>query len=283
MKKVLIFGAEGMLGSALVDRFSKDHLVEGLDYHDVDITDFKAVEKKIKEDKPDLIINAAAYNNVDEAEKDALKFELAKKINGTAVGNMGKVSRELDIPIVHFSSEYVFDGEKKSGYAEDAEVSPLNRYGESKALGEKVLKDNTDKYYLIRLSRMFGPAGKNESTKKSFVDTMIESFQEGKTEFKVVDEELSCPTYSIDLANLVYDLTNKVLPFGIYHGANSGACTWFQLAKKTFELRGLSPRLMPVKGGEFPRPAKRPNLGELINTKLQKQRSWEDALKEYLA
>lgn len=283
MEKIIVLGSEGMLGGALMKQFGETYQTVGLDRKDIDVLDEVAVAERIEAEMPVAIINATAYNSVDEAEKSPEAAALAHKINGEAVGGLARISRKLGIPLVHFSTEYVFDGTNEIGYDETGQPNPLSKYGESKLLGEKLLQEHTDQYYLVRLSRMFGAPGTSVMTKKSFVDIMIDLVQnQGKTELKVVDEERSCPTYSTDLARFVYTLINTKQIYGIYHGANSGACTWYELAKKAFELKGLTVNVLPIKSSEYPRPAKRPMFTELINTKMPKQRHWEEALREYL-
>lgn len=283
MDKIVILGSEGMLGGALMKQFAESYQVIGLDRKDIDVTDPKNVEQKLRELQPVAVVNAAAYNNVDEVEKNEDSYATAKKINGEAVGNLAAITKELGIPLVHFSSDYVFAGKDLAGYNETSSTSPINKYAETKLLGETLLQKNTDQFYLVRLSRMFGSPGVSQMAKKSFVDVMLDLVAQGKPEIKVVDEERSCPTYSIDLATFVYDLVNRGRPFGIYHGANSGTCTWYEMAKMVFELKGLKPNLVAIKSDDYPRPAKRPMFSELINTKVKKQRGWEEALSEYLA
>ena len=283
MERVVIFGSQGLLGTALVAQFKQSFDVVGLDRKEIDILDAKQVTKKLGKLKPKLVINAVAYNNVDEAEKNDDAFEKARELNGYAVETLAKITKKLGIPLVHFSSEYVFDGANKKGYAEDSHPRPINRYGETKLLGERLLTQSTDQYYLVRLSRLFGTPGLSGLTKKSFIDSMLEQAQKsGQLDVSVVNEEKSCPTYSVDLARLVYEIVINRQPFGIYHGANSGACTWFELAKEAFASKGLAVKVVPIKGNAYPRPAKRPQFGELINTKLPPQRSWQDALRDYI-
>lgn len=283
METIVILGSEGMLGSALVKKFGEMYRTVGLDRKDIDVLDESAVAARLKAENPTVVINATAYNAVDEAEKSPENFELAKRLNGEAVGSLAKICASISVPLIHFSSDYVFPGTDKTGYDENAVPNPVNKYGESKLLGEKLLLDNTTQYYLVRLSKMFGIGGTSPVAKKSFVDIMVDLvINQGKTEIKVVDEEVSCPTYSTDLAEFVYRLVTTKQPYGIYHGANSGACTWYELAKKTFEIKGLNVNLIPVKGNEFPRSAKRPENSELLNTKMPHQRRWEEALEEYL-
>lgn len=280
MSKILIIGNRGMLGQELTKNFQKDYEVIGMDYDIFDITNEKMVMEKISEIKPNLVINAAAYNNVDLAEQKEEEFAKAKLVNGQAVGFLGNACLENKATLIHYSSDYVFRGDDKNGYAEDAIVDPINKYGESKALGEEFLKKSGVNFYLIRLSKLFGPAG---GGKKSFVDTMIDLvINQEKKELKLVDEEFSCPTYSYDLVNFTRKLWEEKTPFGIYHGANSGACTWYEFALEIFKQKGLTVSCFPVPASEFPRPAKRPAFSELLNAKMPKQRHWTEALADYL-
>lgn len=274
MGRILTIGSAGMLGQALVAEFANSHEVIGWDHEDLDITQVESVQSKIKSLRPDLIINAAAYTDVDRAESE---IEKANLVNGHAVGYLAAAAAELKIPIVHYSTEYVFDGESQSGYSEDALPNPVSAYGRSKLLGEDELKKNTDKYYLVRLSRLFGQGGK----KKSFVQIMLDLSQT-RSEIDVVDEEQSSPTYAPDLAARTRYILEKKLPYGIYHGANSGSCTWYQFAGEIFKIKGINVKLNPVPAAHFPRPAKRPKYGILLNTKLPAQRPWQEALKEFL-
>ena len=277
MSKILIIGAKGMLGQYLAQTFRDETLVLR-DKEEIDITNQDDVNSQIKDLKPDIIINAAAYNDVDRAEADE---EIANLVNGQAVGFLAKAAKEIDAILVHYSSDYVFDGEKEEGYKESDQPNPISKYGASKYLGEQELQENCVKYYLIRLSRLFGKVGTGQGTKKSFVDKILE-VAEGKNELEVVDQELSSPTYAADLAEYTKALLSHQEPFGIYHGANSGGCTWHGFAKEIFKIKGIEIDLIPVVGDKFPRPAKRPQYSVLLNTKFIQIRSWQEALKEYL-
>src|SRR3989344_4569828 len=206
--KVLIIGAKGMLGQALATVFNPGNEVISWDRDEIDITQVESIKLKVKSEKPELLINAAAYTDVDSAETNS---ELANKINGHGVGYLADAAKELNVPIVHFSTEYVFDGEKREGYLESDQPVPISVYGSSKLLGEQELARNTDKFYLIRLSRLFGSAGNG---KKSFIQTMLD-LAASKKEIDAVDEELSCPTYAADAAAAGREIVEKKLPFGI--------------------------------------------------------------------
>ncbi len=281
--KVLITGSKGMLGTALKEEFVKDSEVFAFDKNELDITNKVEIKSKLEEIMPDVVINAVGYNAVDKIEGNSADYKLAEMVNGYAVGYVAEVCGNLDIPLVHYSSDYVFKGDNPNGYDETAYTDSIDKYGETKAFGEKLLKSATQKFYLIRLSRLFGPRGESEMAKKSFVDIMLDLVASGRQEIDLVNDERTCSTYSKDLARLTrYILENK-LPFGIYHGANSGACTWYEFAEELFKIKNITVKCNPVSADYFPRPAKRPNFSELINTKLPKQRNWQEALGEYLA
>lgn len=284
MQKVLVLGSKGMLGQELAREFGvHDFEVIEMDKEHLDIVDFAATEEKIKNIMPDVLLNAVAYNLVDKIEEDTQIFELAKSINGEAAGNLARICKANNITFVHYSSDYVFKGDNRDGYKEDDKLDPVNKYGETKAVGENQLLNIGGKFYIIRLSKLFGKPAASVGAKKSFVDQMIWLATEGgKTHLDLVDEEVGCITYAPDLAKLTYEIITNQKPFGIYHGANSGVCSWYEWAKEVFKLKNINIDATPVSGEKFPRPAKRPQYSELLNTKLPKQRSWEEALKEYL-
>ncbi len=282
MSKVLILGSSGLLGQALSDAFASDFEVVTWDRAEIDVTQREEVFQKISSLKPDYIINAVAFNDVDKIETDPAVYKLAKAVNAEAVGSIAECARKIGATVVHYSSDYVFAGDSERGYEEESKPNPVSKYGETKAEGERLLQKNIDQLYLIRLSRLFGPAGKNSISKKSFVDLIAEVAMKGN-ELRLVDEEMSCPTYSVDLARFTLKLIKDKMPFGIYHGANSGTSTWYSLAQEVLRLKKISVKITPIKSSEYPRPAKRPLFSELINTKTPKQRDWKEALREYLS
>ena len=277
--KVLILGAQGMLGTELVNVYN-DHEVLAWDREECDITDRDQVRSKLLEAKPDLIINCAAYNNVDAAEGEGK--ELAYLLNRDAPGFIAEAAKELDVPFVQYTSDYVFDGSKSDGYVESDDPNPISEYASSKAEGEKRLQEVEGKIYIIRPSRIFGKMGTGEGVKESFVDLILRLADEGKTEFDMVDEELASPTYAPDLAKHTREIVENHPP-GIYHGTNEGACTWYGFAEEVFSLAGKSDiKLNPVPTSFYPRPAARPPCSWLKNTKLPPARTWQEALAEYM-
>lgn len=274
---VLVLGSKGMLGQELVKAFS-DYEVIAWDREDLDITDKIQVFQKITDLRPDIILNSAAYNAVDKAEEEK---DLAFAVNAEAVKYLALAAKEVGAIFVHFSTDYVFEGAKKEGYEENDATNPQSIYAQSKAKGEEYLREIGGRYYLIRLSRLFGKPGIGGGSKKSFVDIIL-NLAENKSELEVVDEELSSPTYAPDLATITKELIEQKHPFGIYHGANSGACTWYEFANEALKLKNISCKMIPVPASRFQRSAVRPRYSALLNTKFTPSRDWKEALKEYL-
>ncbi len=283
MLKVLIIGSKGMLGQELVKAFSadKNYQIIAWDIEDINITKERQVKEKIATLAPQIIINAAAYNNADKCEEPA-EFEKARELNGLAPGYLAEAAKKLEAVLVHFSTDYVFDGSKKDGYQEIDEPSPVSQYGWSKLLGEKQILQSGAKVYLIRLQRLFGWPAQSHGAKKSFFYNMMTLAKE-KKELAAVDEELANFSYAPDVASQTKYLIDKKLPFGIYHITNEGLpVTWFGAARALFMILGQDIKLIPVSASKFPRPAKRPKYAILLNTKLPPLRPWPKALKEFL-
>jgi dTDP-4-dehydrorhamnose reductase len=303
MKKLLTIGAKGMLGQELVSIFKKDkdYKVTAWDKKEIDITNQKQVREKIGELKPDIIINAAAYNNVDGCEKNKRELEKAKNLNGKAPGYLAKAAKKIGAVLVHYSTDYVFSGMPEItepsgcagscgscrlherfvpqlGFDEDATAEPIQKYGKTKLMGEQAVRKNGKKYYIIRTSKLFG---KSASGKESFFGKMLK-IAKNKKEIKVVDEETSCFTYAPDLAKKTKEIIESKQPAGIYHVTNAGACTWYEAVVELYKLAKIKTKVIPVGSEEFPRPAKRPYYSALINTKLNPLRNYKSALKEYL-
>lgn len=293
--KVLIIGSKGMLGQDLVrafgdrgldadqssartaDRTRIDWEVLGWDREEIDITS-PDVAGKISAAAPDLLINSAAYNAVDKIEEEE---EKARTINGLAVGVMADICSMMGIPMVHYSTDYVFDGENREGYSEHDAPNPQSAYARSKRTGETALMNATDSYWLMRTSRLFGRPASAPGAKKSFPDVMLD-LAKTKKEFDLVDEEVSCPTYSLDLARRTREIVEAKKPYGIYHATNAGGCTWFEFGKAVFEIAGADVVCRPVPGSAYPRPAKRPAFSVLKSTKMPAMRPWREALAVYL-
>jgi dTDP-4-dehydrorhamnose reductase len=281
--RYLILGKDGMLGHDLEHVFgNEDFVAYGL--KDLDITDRDAVGAKLITVEPDVVINATGYTNVDLAEKEEEKANL---INGYSVGYLAKTCRDIGATLVHFSTDYVFNGQKKAGYGEDEVTDPVNAYGRSKALGEKLCCDEMDKmdeisqkegtYFIIRTSWLCGHHGKN------FVGTMLETARK-KKKIEVVNDQFGKPTFSLDLCRQVkWLLTSREYPSGIYHITNEGATSWYDFAREIFKLAGVSANVVACASADYPREAVRPRYSALINNKLPPLRPWKEALEEYLS
>lgn len=308
-KKILIIGCKGMLGQELAKVFKKDEDYEvfAWDKEEIDITNEKKSRESILEIKPSIIINAAAYNLVDQCETDTKSFELAKKVNGKAPGYLAKIAKDLKVILVHYSTDYVFDGQPEIpepsgcthscgscglhndfqpqiGFDENAKPNPISKYGKSKLLGEQEVQKNTDKFYLIRISKLFGLPGKSEISKKSFFEAMLAKGKKARLwkKITVIDEETSCFTYAPDLAQKTKEIIESKKPFGIYHAVNSDPCTWYEAVLELYQQAKIKAKVIPISSEELPRPAKRPYYSVLINTKLNPLRSYKEALKDYL-
>lgn len=282
--KILILGAKGNLGVQLQEVFQADNEVIAWDREEFDITDKELILKKIKELSPNVIINSAAYNAVDKCEEDEEEFNLAKKLNGDAPGYLAKAALEADALLIHYSSDYVFDGKNTEGYDEKAAPKPINNYGKTKLQGEKniiKLSGKGLKYYVIRTSKLFGPKGESDVAKPSFFDIMLKLGKE-KEYLDVVDSEVSCFTYTPDLALWTKKLIDSGKGSGIYHFVNEESCTWYRAAKELFKIARIKIKINPVSPDNFQRPAKRPKFSVLINTKFAKMRNYKRALREYI-
>jgi len=273
--RILLIGKNGLLGTEIntLCKESGSFDFYSTSKEDLDITDEDAVKQILYDFRPNLVINSAAFTYVDECE---IKKDFVMNINGTANGNLAKMCNDLGAYLVYFSTDYVFDGYKSEGYKEDDETNPINVYGESKLLGEKLIQENTDKFYIIRTSWLFGMHGHN------FVKTMLELAKKGEP-IKVVTDQIGKPTYTADLAKAIYEGVQMGYPCGIYHLVNENATTWYDFAKKIFDLAEISNvDLRSTNSQEFQRPAKRPTVSILQNTKLPLLRPHEEALKDYL-
>ena len=275
--RVLVTGSGGMLAQDLIPRLrERGHEVVSPPESELDITDGGAIAGQVSSAAPDLLVNCAAYNYVDLAETRAAQANL---INGHAVRELCLACRERDIPIVHFSTDYVFDGTKGRPYAVHDAANPINAYGRSKALGERFVVDLMSDYYLIRTSWLFGLHGKN------FVETMLaKARSEGG--LAVVDSEVGCPTWTAHLADAVVDLIETGRG-GVYHAVNSGSTTWHGFAAEILRLSGIEVPLRRTSAEALGRAARRPSYSVLDPAPLPDvlgrcMPSWQEALREYL-
>lgn len=325
MKKVLVTGANGMLGQDLCLILKENGYKVIPTVHTtanneicLDITDFSMVQSVLSEQKPDIVIHCAAYTNVDKAEED---YDTAHKINVNGTENIAKVCAENDITLVYISTDYVFDGESKTALKPTDKINPINNYGLTKLLGEQAVRKYCKKYYIARTSWLYGIYGTN------FVETMIAQAEKAKagvqpesvreseasrvehnmtavvteasaqgteqsliaqaektkagvqSELKVVDDQIGCPTWTVDLCKGILKLLHGK-DYGTYHLCGGGQTSWYGFAKEIFRLTGLNVNLVPCTTDEFPRPAKRPKYSVMDNQGLLSP--WQDALADYI-
>ena len=286
---IWLIGNKGMLGSE-VERLLKElGLVYWASDKEIDISDYKALEKFGKDRKIKWVINCAGYTKVDKAEEE---IDEAFRLNRDGVRNLGLLSNKRKIKLIHISADYVFDGQKKKGvgYSENDMANPLNVYGKSKLAGEEEIKNILDEYFIIRTAWLYGKEGNN------FVYTMLKLFRE-RDLVKVVEDQWGSPTYTVDLAEVILKIVKSDSEkSGIYHFTNEGVTTWYAFAqviynkaKKLGLLGGKRQvEIKPIKANEYPTLAKRPVYSVLSKDKIKKEfnlkiRSWEEALEDFLS
>ncbi len=280
--KVLLIGANGQLGTDMhrVFREAGDTVFPYV-HAQLDVCSESRVAEVLDETQPDLVLNTAAYHRVEECEK---KSELAFQVNGTAPMQLAIACQKAGATLVHFSTDYVFGGyAKNTPYDESDRPAPLNVYGASKVLGEYLIPDYTDRYFVLRVCGLYGTAG-SSGKGGNFVETMLKKGIAGDN-IRVVDDQVLTPTYTVDLAEAVRKLvmTEK---YGLYHLTSEGECSWFDFTRHIFASAGIQAKLSPVKSTEFASPVKRPQYSVLSKAKARavgvSLPSWKDALPRYL-
>ena len=279
--KILVTGCNGQLGREMINQLeskkTKGEPIELLkcDKESLDISNFEDVYTYILEKKPEVIINCAAFTNVDLSEE---KVDLAYKINALGSKNLAIASEKVKSKLVYISTDYVFKGDKKTPYREDDTTNPTNIYGKSKFLGEQYTKDFCSRYFIIRTAWLYGDGN-------NFVKTMLR-LSESKKEINVVDDQVGSPTSTKELAVCVLNLINTEY-YGTYHGTNNGFCSWYEFAKKIFEIKNIDVKVNPITSDKFPSKVNRPSYSVLDNFMLKlidldNFKHWEEALEEYL-
>lgn len=273
--KVMITGAGGQLGKDLITIFEKDYAIEAFDKENLDITDEKNVFNVISNLKPDLIINAAAYTAVDDCE---INRKLAYEVNSFGAYYVAKAAKANGASMVQISTDYIFNGKKDTPYEVDDSPDPISIYGQSKMLGEQLVRFAMENSYIVRTSWLYGHHGKN------FVKTMLHLGKMEKS-INVVDDQIGSPTFTYDLATAIKELIGK--PYGIYHITNQGSCSWFNFAKAIFQLANYDPSLVqPLSSEQYKALAQRPAFSVLSSKSIESVgvtvRHWEEALQEFI-
>jgi len=282
---ILVTGANGQLGHEMqkvakksVNRFVFTDVTEG--YEKLDITNLDAIRTMVAKENIQVIVNCAAYTNVDRAEND---YDLANLLNNIAAGNLAQAMKEVGGTLIHISTDYVFQGDKNIPCKEDWETNPLGVYGKTKLEGEKSIEATGCKHIIIRTAWLYSQWGKN------FVKTM-QALTFSHDTLKVVFDQVGTPTYAGDFAAVISHIieTNQLDKTGLYHFSNEGVCSWFDFAKLICELSGNKCDIQPCYSEEFPSPVKRPHFSVLDKTKLKqvfdwKVPYWTDSLKKCIA
>ena len=274
---VLVTGLGGQLGYD-VCKVLKAREIEyiGTTRKELDVTDFEMSAKFIKEVKPTAIIHCGAYTAVDKAEDQADK---CYGVNVQGTENIAKICKSQDIKLMYISTDYVFPGTGENVYEVDDETNPLGVYGKTKLEGENKVKELLDKYFIVRISWVFGINGNN------FVKTMLRIGKD-KSEINVVSDQIGSPTYTADLAQLLCDMI-ETEKYGIYHATNEGFCSWAEFAEEIFKIAGYNTKVNYITTEEYPTRAQRPKNSRLSKDKLEENRfdrlpNWKQALEKYI-
>jgi dTDP-4-dehydrorhamnose reductase len=277
--RIAVTGAAGMLGRAVTAAAEGlGHDVDGFDIagggHEVlDITDERATREALAEVGPDVVINCAAYTNVDGAESDE---ERALLLNGTAAGIVGRAGAAAGAKVVHLSTDYVFDGTKTEPYVESDPTGPQSAYGRTKLAGEHALAEANPNHAIVRTAWLYGAGGPN------FVDTMLRLAGE-RDEVSVVTDQVGCPTWTGHLADALLAIAERP-DTGLFHCVGAGTCSWYDFAVEIFARAGVSCRVRPTTSEAFSRPARRPAYSVMVSERPEAPvlPPWQDALAAYL-
>ena len=276
--KVLVLGAGGMLGKDLVPILSVKGQVWARDIDDFDITDPKRVQREVEALQPQVLVNAAAYTDVDGCES---RKELAFAVNAEGARNVARACAAIGGRMIHLSTDYVFDGSSRIPYGEENLPNPRNVYGSSKLQGERYIQEILENHLIIRTEWLYGRHG------KSFVDTIVRHAGQQK-ELRVVDDQRGSPTFTKDLSFALERLIGIEVR-GILHVTNSGSCTWFEFARQILREKGYDHvQVIPISSEELSRPARRPASSVMDCQRYEKltgrkMRPWKEAIKEYLS
>ena len=261
---ILVTGGNGQLGNEMrvVSKESRNRYIF-TDVVELDITNLEAIRYMLKMERVDVVVNCAAYTNVDRAEEDEIMADL---LNNKAAGNLAVVAKEVGATLIHVSTDYVFQGDKNTPYKEDCETSPLGVYGRTKLAGERSIQATGCNYLIFRTSWLYSSYGKN------FVKTM-QRLTRDKNSLKVVFDQVGTPTYAGDLAVAMLTVleraeAGKFIP-GIYHFSDEGVCSWYDFTVKILQIAGMNNRVIPIETKDYPTPASRPHYSVLNKGKIK--------------
>ena len=275
--KILVTGITGQLGHDVMKELAaRGHEAIGASRKEFSLTDFDAARAFLEQAKPDAIIHCAAYTAVDKAEDEKDQCMI---VNGGTTRNLATIARDLGAKFVYISTDYVFPGTGEQAYDVDAPKGPTNAYGLSKLAGEEAVQELLEKYFIVRISWVFGVNGKN------FIKTMLK-LAETHNALTVVDDQIGSPTYTADLARLLVDMVESD-KYGVYHATNEGSCSWADFAKEIFRQAGKDVTVTPVPSSAYPTKATRPKNSRMSKAALDaagfcRLPTWQDALSRYL-
>jgi dTDP-4-dehydrorhamnose reductase len=279
--KVLVTGATGQLGSAIAKEFGAAHEVVACAFEDLDITSHQHVAERVRAVRPAVVVNCAAYNDVDGAENHAVT---ALDVNAFGVRSLARAAAEVEAVFVHYSTDFVFAGDAHEPYTEEARPNPRSFYAMSKLLGDWFAAE-ARRWYVLRVESLFGGSALG-SRHRSSVDRIADAIFEGREAVVFTDRTVS-PSFVADIARATRELVERGAPGGLYHCVNSGLCTWYELAREVARQAGIEPKLRPCSVADVPLRAARPVYAALSNAKLAaagiSMPTWQDALARYLA
>jgi len=269
--KILVSGSGGQLGLELSELFPRrGYEIVALSRGELDVADFVAARLTLEEHSPDIVVNAAAYTNVDGCETET---DLAYSVNALGPRNLAQLCEERGCDLLHVSTNYVFDGASERPYEPFDAPNAISAYGRTKLAGEEYVRQLTNRWYVVRSAGIYG-RGHN------FVRTMLRLGAE-RDVLKVKDDEYISPTYAVDLAEGIAELVERG-HYGLYHLTSAGSCSWYEFAKEIFGFAGIEVEIVPVPGSEYPLPAARPANGLLSAVGSPELRHWREALEDYL-
>jgi dTDP-4-dehydrorhamnose reductase len=281
--KITVIGANGQLGTDVVKAFALEgDEVFSLTHADIDLASIDSVAARMQEIRPEVVVNTAAMHHVENCEKDPA---LAFAVNGIGARNLAMAAKDAKATVIHVSTDYVFDGEKRSPYDEDDPPNPLNVYGNTKLAGEHFVRSTTDKHFVLRTSAIYGKSPCRAKGGLNFIELMLKLARE-RGEVKVVDSEFVTPTSTAEIAKQIVALSRSDA-YGLYHATAEGSCSWHEFAKEIFELPKTPVKLHVAGPNEFPAKVPRPKYSVLENSELKRCglnvfRPWREGLREYL-
>lgn len=283
--KIAVIGADGQLGTDICEVLEKNNFeVVPLTIEHIEVSDIDSVAKVLKEAKPGLVINTSAFHDLEKCEDEP---ETAFAVNALGPRNAAMVCNDIDATLMHISTDYVFDGKKRAPYIETDNPMPLNVYANTKLSGEHYVEAIAKKYYIPRVSGIYGKAPCIGKKGMNFVKLMIKLSRE-RDEVRVVDNEVLTPTSTAEISNQIVKLVNSNAPYGLYHATAEGSCSWYEFAKEIFEITKPNIKFNKAAPGEFAVKVNRPEYSVLENKALKEQginvmRDWKEGLRDYLA